>query len=73
MFKHTSLLALWFLTLAPFLNAPQSGLAAQEDPVVQRIIELGTTDNQVMKWADYASNRFGGRITGSDAYTNASE
>jgi cyclophilin family peptidyl-prolyl cis-trans isomerase len=41
--------------------------------VVQRIIELGTTDNQVMKWADYATNRFGGRMTGSDAYVNAAE
>jgi len=26
-----------------------------------------------MKWADYATNRFGGRLTGSDAYTNAAE
>ena len=48
-------------------------LPAQEDPVVQRIIELGTTDNQSMKWADYATNRFGGRLTGSDAYTNAAQ
>jgi len=39
--------------------------------VVRKIIELGTTDNQVMRWADYATNRFGGRLTGSDAYENA--
>lgn len=45
--------------------------AAQEDPVVKRIIELGQADNQVMKWVDYATNRFGGRLTGSDAYNNA--
>lgn len=46
-------------------------LGAQHDPVVQRIIELGTRDNRVMEWADMATNRFGGRLTGSDAYTNA--
>jgi cyclophilin family peptidyl-prolyl cis-trans isomerase len=45
----------------------------QDDPVVQKIIQLGTTDNQVMKWNDYASNRFGGRETGTDAYTNATQ
>jgi hypothetical protein len=47
--------------------------SAQEDPVVRRIIELGTTDNQAMVWADYSTNRFGGRITGSDAYNNATD
>jgi len=48
-------------------------LAAQapDDPVVRKIIELGTKDNQVMTWIDYASNRFGGRETGSNAYTDA--
>ena len=45
----------------------------QDDPVVQKIIQLGTTDNQVMTWNDYASNRFGGRETGTDAYTNATQ
>jgi hypothetical protein len=51
-------------------TAPDA-LQAQSDPVVERIIELGLTDNQVMTWADYATNRFGGRLTGSDAYENA--
>ncbi|MEI6667460.1 MAG: M20/M25/M40 family metallo-hydrolase [Acidobacteriota bacterium] len=45
----------------------------QTDPVVARIIELGTKDNQVMTWNDYASNRFGGRETGSNAYTDATQ
>jgi carboxypeptidase Q len=45
--------------------------AQQDDPVVARIIQLGRTDNQVMRWADYASNRFGGRVTGSNAYNDA--
>ena len=45
----------------------------QDDPVVQKIVQLGTTDNRVMAWNDYASNRFGGRETGTDAYTNATQ
>lgn len=69
--KHTSWLATILVALAPVLAVIPAPLAGQSDPVVQKIIELGTTDNQVMSWADYASNRFGGRITGSDAYTNA--
>jgi carboxypeptidase Q len=46
---------------------------AQNDPVVAKIIQLGTTDNQVMTWNDYASNRFGGRETGTNAYTDATQ
>jgi carboxypeptidase Q len=45
----------------------------QADPVVQKIIQIGTTDNQVMTWNDYASNRFGGRETGTNAYTDATQ
>ena len=61
--------------LALFVLAAGIGpaLQAQNDPVVSRIIELGQKDNQVMRWADYASNRFGGRETGSNAYTDATE
>ena len=44
-----------------------------EDPVVKKIIELGTTDNRVMLWNDYASNRFGGRESGTNAYNDAAE
>jgi len=44
---------------------------AAEDPVVRKIIELGTKDNQVMTWNDFASNRFGGRETGTNSYTDA--
>ncbi len=56
------------LAAAAGLQAPAQ---TQEDPIVRRIIELGTTDNQVMTWNDYASNRFGGRETGTNAYTDA--
>ncbi|MEW5983068.1 MAG: M20/M25/M40 family metallo-hydrolase [Acidobacteriota bacterium] len=48
-------------------------LVAEQDPVVQRIIQMGTADNQAMRWADIMTNRFGGRVTGSDAYTNAAQ
>ncbi|MCJ7628393.1 MAG: M20/M25/M40 family metallo-hydrolase, partial [Longimicrobiales bacterium] len=73
MFKHTFLITAGVLAMVPAFAVAPSQVAGQDDPVVQRIIELGTTDNQVMKWADYATNRFGGRLTGSDAYANATE
>jgi len=41
--------------------------------VVQRIIDIGKTDNQTMKHLDILCNRFGGRPIGSDAYDNAAE
>lgn len=44
---------------------------AQDDLVVQKIIEIGKTDNQTMKHLDILCNRFGGRPIGSDAYENA--
>lgn len=46
---------------------------AQQDPVVQKIIEIGKTDNRSMHHLDILSNRFGGRPIGSDAYENAAE
>lgn len=46
---------------------------AQESKVVKKIIEIGTTDNQTMEHLDVLSNRFGGRLIGSDAYENAAE
>lgn len=44
---------------------------SQVDSVVQKIIEIGKTDNQTMKHLDILCNRFGGRPIGSDAYENA--
>ncbi|MCU0410528.1 MAG: M20/M25/M40 family metallo-hydrolase [Bacteroidales bacterium] len=44
---------------------------AQQGKVVDRIIELGQTDNRTMQHLDVISNRFGGRLIGSDAYENA--
>jgi len=44
-----------------------------QDKVVKKIIEIGTADNQTMDHLDILSNRFGGRLVGSDAYENAVE
>lgn len=46
-------------------------IIAQTDPVVEKIISIGTTDNRVMDHLDILCNRFGGRLIGSDAYDNA--
>ena len=43
----------------------------QQDPVIQKIIEIGKTDNQTMVYQDILCNRIGGRITGSEAYREA--
>ncbi len=71
--RHRALLA--FVIVAVLLAAPFSGAQAPArpaaDPVVAKIIELGTTDNRVMVWNDYASNRFGGRESGTNAYNDA--
>ena len=48
-----------------------SALLAQTDPVVDKIIEIGTTDNQVMDHLDILTNRIGGRLIGSGAYEDA--
>jgi hypothetical protein len=38
---------------------------------MQRIVEIGQTDNRSMQHLDILCNRFGGRLIGSDAYENA--
>jgi len=55
-------------TLILFLG---TDVFSQNDPVVDKIIEIGTTDNQVMDHLDILCNRFGGRPIGSDAYDNS--
>lgn len=47
--------------------------ALAQDAVVKKIIEIGKTDNQVMRQIDILTNRFGGRPIGSDAFENAAE
>jgi len=48
-----------------------AGLNAQDKKVIKKIIEIGTIDNRSMDHLDVISNRFGGRLVGSDAYENA--
>ncbi len=62
-----------FFLFISLLFLVQYSAQAQTDPVVEKIIEIGTTDNQSMQHLDVLSNRFGGRLIGSDAYENAAE
>lgn len=57
------------LFLLIIINVSQ--LFSQQDPVFQKILEIGRNDNRVMVHQDVLCNRFGGRSTGSDAYTNS--
>ncbi len=68
-----TLFAVLLLVLSASSGFGQSFPYSQDDPVLQRIIDMGKNDNQVMKWLDIACNRFGGRYTGTDAYNNAAE
>ena len=46
-------------------------ISAQQKKITDRIIELGRSDNRTMHHLDVITNRFGGRLVGSDAYENA--
>jgi len=70
---RTSRWLIYFAIVASAAIGFQALAQGQDDPVVRKIIELGTKDNQVMTWNDYASNRFGGRETGTNAYTDATQ
>ena len=60
------------LTCATLALLTASPLFAQEE-AVEKIIEMGQNDNRVMHQLDILTNRFGGRLIGSDAYENAAE
>lgn len=47
--------------------------AAAQDAAVRKIIEAGQADNRTMHHLDILTNRFGGRLVGSNAYENAAE
>lgn len=55
--------------LSPVLGTPRAVVSG--DPVVRRILQLGSSEPRAMEWLDILSNRFGGRLAGSDAYTHA--
>ena len=50
----------------PFTSI-QASPQAQDDPVLAKVIDIGKNDNQTTKWLDILSNRFGPRISGTDA------
>jgi hypothetical protein len=64
---------IYILAIALGLPFGWTGVQAQKDKVVDKIIEIGRTDNRTMQHLDVLTNRFGGRILGSDAYDNAAE
>ena len=69
--KFTFLSVLFILSV--FISLSGSTALGQTDPVIERIIEIGQNDNQTMQHLDVLSNRIGGRLSGSDAYSNAAE
>ncbi|MFZ6799183.1 M28 family peptidase [Undibacterium sp. Di24W] len=48
-----------------------SVVASAQDATSKKIVEIGLQDPQVMTWLDVLTNRFGGRMVGSDNYTHA--
>ncbi|MCX6569064.1 MAG: M20/M25/M40 family metallo-hydrolase [Candidatus Aminicenantes bacterium] len=69
--KRALLFGIALVVLASVAASVQTHARPANDPVVGKIIELSTADNRVMLWNDYASNRFGGRETGTNAYADA--
>ncbi len=65
MIRSVLFLLLTFL----FINSSES--FAQNKKVIEKIIEIGTSDNQTMDHLDILCNRIGGRPIGSDAYETA--
>lgn len=54
-------------------TASAQNVAGSNEAAIEKIISIGTTDNRVMEHLDILTNRFGGRLVGSDAYENAVE
>ena len=48
-----------------------SPVNGQQNKAVSTIIKLGQTDNETMNHLDILTNRFGGRLLGSDSFENA--
>ena len=60
----------FFITLAA-LAVSLSSFAQKE--AVEKIVDMAVNDNRAMEHLDVLSNRFGGRLVGSDAYENAAD
>ncbi len=64
--------AICLAAISPLHSQAAAGNDVNEE-AVSKIISIGTTDNRVMDHLDILTNRFGGRLIGSDAYENAAE
>ncbi len=68
-------LRLTILLLSTCILLAARTAAAQATPTpaetVAKVVELGRTDSQVMRFLDHVTNRIGPRLTGSDGYENA--
>lgn len=60
-----------FLSLLVSLTFLNKNIKAQQDSTIQKIIEIGQTDNQTMNHLDILTNRIGGRPIGSANYETA--
>ena len=67
MVDHTVRLSWGLVARVPVFAVAGLPRIGQQDSLVDRIIKLGATDSQAMEGADCATNRLGGRLTGSDA------
>ncbi len=71
--KLLILAALAVLLFTQPFTSIQAAPQGQNDPVLAKVIDMGKNDNQTTKWLDVISNRFGPRISGTDAYNNAAQ
>lgn len=83
---HRSRISGWMLLLCFALAATTNIFAGQNgrvnsdndentntDPVIGKIISAGQNDNRTTELLDILCNRFGGRVTGSDACSNVED
>ena len=71
--KLLVLVALAVLLFTQPFASIQASPQAQDDPVLAKVVDIGKNDNQTTRWLDVLSNRFGPRISGTDAYNNAAQ
>lgn len=64
---------LFLILIIPVFFVNISVNAQSQEEVSSKIIEIGQKDNHTMNHLDILTNRFGGRLVGSDAYENAAE
>lgn len=63
--------AIVFCAIASLTVGISYGKEAKKDDALKIMISEGTQNNQTMEHLDILTNRFGGRLLGSDAYENA--